>query len=106
MSLPDDFDLGSAKPKGILKKANEADVPANGARLRWDEDNLKITEAQKDAKMKVDEPPTPYIRYNPDEEADWQEEMEDLRLASGMSSRSSSVASSPKRAQVVAPSDW
>ncbi|KAJ2710983.1 hypothetical protein H4R19_003473 [Coemansia spiralis] len=106
MSQPDEFGLGLAKPKSILKKAHENDVPANGTRLRWDEDNLKITEAQKDAKMKVDEPPTPYIRYNPDDEADWQEEMEDLKLASGISSRSSSVASSPKRAQVVAPSDW
>jgi hypothetical protein len=32
--------------------------------LRWDEANLEITEAQKDSTMKVDEPKTPYVRYN------------------------------------------
>ncbi|KAI8320726.1 hypothetical protein GQ54DRAFT_298415 [Martensiomyces pterosporus] len=81
------------------------DVAACKDSLRWDEDNIKITEAQKDAKMKVDEPPTPYIRYNPELDADLQE-MEDLRLASGASSRSSSVASSPKHAQIAVPADW
>ncbi|KAI8373006.1 uncharacterized protein BYT42DRAFT_500886 [Radiomyces spectabilis] len=34
-------------------------------RLTWDEANLQLTEAQKNATMKVDEPKTPYIRYNP-----------------------------------------
>ncbi|KAJ1720445.1 hypothetical protein LPJ53_004935 [Coemansia erecta] len=91
------------KPKGILKRPS--DSPEKTSHLRWDEDNIRITEAQKDAKMKVDEPKTPYIRYNPDLDADLQE-MEDLKLASGVSSRSSSVMSSPKRAQVIAPSDW
>ncbi|KAJ1841959.1 hypothetical protein LPJ73_005949 [Coemansia sp. RSA 2703] len=91
------------KPKGILKRPS--DSPEKTSHLRWDEDNIRITEAQKDAKMKVDEPKTPYIRYNPDLDADLQE-MEDLKLASDMSSRSSSVMSSPKRAQVIAPSDW
>ncbi|KAJ1963371.1 hypothetical protein GGI12_002090 [Dipsacomyces acuminosporus] len=89
------------KPKGILKKPNE--TPDKNAHLRWDEDNIRVTEAQKDAKMKVDEPPTPYIRYNPELDADLQE-MEDLRLASD-TSRSSSVASSPKRAQISVPND-
>ncbi|KAJ2057999.1 hypothetical protein GGI17_005320 [Coemansia sp. S146] len=93
----------AAMPKGILKRPS--DTLEKTAHLRWDEDNLRVTEAQKDAKMKVDEPPTPYIRYNPDLDADIQE-MEDLKLASDMSSRSSSVASSPKRAQIVAPEDW
>lgn len=32
--------------------------------MRWDEANLEITEAQKDSTMKVDEPKTPYVRYN------------------------------------------
>ncbi|KAJ2722765.1 hypothetical protein GGI07_003093 [Coemansia sp. Benny D115] len=94
---------GDCKPKGILKRPS--DSPDRNTHLRWDEDNLRITEAQKDAKMKVDEPKTPYIRYNPELDADLQE-MEDLRLAPEPSSRSSSVVSSPKRAQVVAPSDW
>lgn len=33
-------------------------------RLKWDEDNLMITEAQKDSTMKISEPKTPYIHYN------------------------------------------
>ncbi|KAJ1909318.1 hypothetical protein LPJ71_003568 [Coemansia sp. S17] len=93
----------AAMPKSILKRPS--DTAERNAHLRWDEDNLRVTEAQKDAKMKVDEPPTPYIRYNPDLDADIQE-MEDLKLASDMSSRSSSVASSPKHAHIVAPKDW
>ncbi|KAJ2608098.1 hypothetical protein EV177_005152 [Coemansia sp. RSA 1804] len=91
------------KPKGILKKSSE--FGDKDIHLRWDEDNIRITEAQKDAKMKVDEPKTPYIRYNPDLDADIQE-MEDLKLASDMSSVPSSIASSPKKAQIVAPTDW
>lgn len=35
-------------------------------RLKWDEANLELTEAQKDSTMKVDEPKTPYVRYNAD----------------------------------------
>lgn len=33
-------------------------------RLKWDEENLIITEAQKDSTMKIDEPKTPYVHYN------------------------------------------
>ncbi|KAK3808798.1 MAG: hypothetical protein J3Q66DRAFT_288424, partial [Benniella sp.] len=33
--------------------------------LKWDEENLAITEAQKDSTMKIDEPRTPFVRYNP-----------------------------------------
>ncbi|KAJ2677065.1 hypothetical protein IWW42_000403, partial [Coemansia sp. RSA 1085] len=102
MSQPTDFNY-NIKPKGILKKT--ADTPGNNVHLRWDEDNLRITEAQKDATMKVDEPRTPYIHYNQENDVDL-EDLEDLKLTSDMSSRSSSVASSPKRAQVVAPFDW
>ncbi|KAJ2556804.1 hypothetical protein EV175_001756 [Coemansia sp. RSA 1933] len=93
------------KPKGILKKSS--DFPDKATHLRWDEDNLRITEAQKDAKMKVDEPKTPYIRYNPDLDEEDIDEMEDLKLAPDASSSiPSSTASSPKRAHIVAPADW
>lgn len=34
-------------------------------RLKWDENKLKATEKQKEqVSMKIDEPNTPYIRYN------------------------------------------
>lgn len=51
------------KPKGILKNA----PPLPGAHshsLQWDEENLALTEIQKDSLMKITEPKTPYVRYN------------------------------------------
>lgn len=33
-------------------------------RLKWDEANLEMNEGQKDSTMKIDEPKTPYIRYD------------------------------------------
>jgi len=69
------------KPKGILKNApnpNPQFVPLVGlfdAMLRsllhsnlsltWDEENLALTEIQKDSLMKITEPKTPFVRYNP-----------------------------------------
>lgn len=32
--------------------------------LQWDEENLALTELQKDSQMKITEPKTPYVRYN------------------------------------------
>ncbi|KAG6850198.1 hypothetical protein H0H93_016627, partial [Arthromyces matolae] len=64
------------KPKGILK--NAPPVPGtpvhkhteHGSRvnssLQWDEENLALTEIQKDSLMKITEPKTPYVRYNPE----------------------------------------
>ncbi|KAJ1555295.1 hypothetical protein HK096_004882 [Nowakowskiella sp. JEL0078] len=34
--------------------------------LKWDEDNITLTESQKSATMKITEPKTPYIHYNSD----------------------------------------
>ena len=34
--------------------------------LHWDEANLALTEIQKDSLMKITEPKTPYVRYNPE----------------------------------------
>ena len=34
--------------------------------LKWDEANLEMNEEQKDSTMKIDEPKTPYIRYDPE----------------------------------------
>ncbi|KAI0065692.1 hypothetical protein BV25DRAFT_1850074, partial [Artomyces pyxidatus] len=49
------------RPKGILKNAPN-NTPAQ--HLQWDEENLALTEAQKDSQMKITEPKTPYVRYN------------------------------------------
>ncbi|KAK7470295.1 hypothetical protein VKT23_001726 [Stygiomarasmius scandens] len=51
------------KPKGILKNAPQA--PGSGQHnLQWDEENIALTEIQKDSLMKITEPKTPYVRYN------------------------------------------
>ncbi|KAH9938019.1 uncharacterized protein B0H18DRAFT_965121 [Fomitopsis serialis] len=50
------------KPKGILK--NAPPVNHTPQHLQWDEENLALTEAQKDSQMKITEPKTPYVRYN------------------------------------------
>lgn len=41
-----------------------ADVGPSCSSLQWDEENLALTEAQKDSHMKITEPKTPYVRYN------------------------------------------
>ncbi|KAF9937960.1 hypothetical protein BGZ65_000729 [Modicella reniformis] len=55
--------------KGILKKSSAAEsqqqqADENTPRLKWDEENLMITEAQKDSTMKIDEPRTPFVYYD------------------------------------------
>jgi hypothetical protein len=45
------------------------DVPHSRFRLlnsnlQWDEENLALTEINKDSLMKITEPKTPYVRYN------------------------------------------
>jgi protein phosphatase inhibitor 2 len=43
--------------------------------LKWDEESLLVTEAMRgQAKMKIDEPRTPYIYYNPDTDPELQQE--------------------------------
>ncbi|KAJ5182925.1 hypothetical protein N7492_000541 [Penicillium capsulatum] len=47
--------------------ANDPDE--NSPRLKWDEANLYLTEQERTAKMKIDEPKTPYApHYNPAED--------------------------------------
>jgi len=50
-------------PKGILKNAPQTSG-AQSHSLQWDEENLALTEIQKDSLMKITEPKTPYVRYN------------------------------------------
>ncbi|KAI0722318.1 hypothetical protein C8T65DRAFT_628944 [Cerioporus squamosus] len=54
----------NSKPKGILKNAPLATPGGTQHSLQWDEENLALTEAQKDSQMKITEPKTPYVRYN------------------------------------------
>jgi len=55
------------RPRGILKNSGrqESDTSLGSNRLTWDEENLALTEIQKDSLMKITEPKTPYVRYNP-----------------------------------------
>jgi len=50
------------KPKGILKNAAGSGNQPHS--LQWDEENLALTEIQKDSLMKITEPKTPFVRYN------------------------------------------
>ncbi|KAG9036491.1 hypothetical protein FRB95_008789 [Tulasnella sp. JGI-2019a] len=52
------------KPKGILKNAPPLPHTISSQHLQWDEENLRVTEIGKDSLMKIDEPKTPYVRYN------------------------------------------
>lgn len=76
------------RPKGILKNApsygptpgapsrsNSTSGPS-GPHLQWDEENLALTEIQKDSLMKITEPKTPFVRYNA--ELDVVENMSDI----------------------------
>ncbi|OMJ24518.1 Protein phosphatase inhibitor 2 [Smittium culicis] len=89
--------------KGILKKSNMKN--AKPIQLKWDEENLRITELQKDSTMKIDEPKTPYIHYNIEDDASLQD-LDDLQLSPRSSSRTSSVTSSPKKAKFAVKEEW
>lgn len=47
----------------------DIDADENEPRLKWDEANLYTTELERDSKMKIDEPKTPYVKqYDPAED--------------------------------------
>lgn len=52
----------SVKPRGILKNTSGQ---KNGG-VVWDEENLAVNELAKDSTMKIDEPKTPWVNYNPE----------------------------------------
>jgi len=62
--LPLRRSASNPKPKGILKNTPQGTGPTGGHSLQWDEENLALTEIQKDSLMKITEPKTPYVRYN------------------------------------------
>ncbi|CAG8473282.1 9259_t:CDS:2 [Dentiscutata heterogama] len=76
-----------SKPKGILKKPSINFQQKN--RLKWDEDNIQLTESQKNSTMKITEPKTPYIHYN--QETD--EIMTDLQTIPGLTLESNRESS-------------
>ncbi|CED85576.1 Protein phosphatase inhibitor 2 (IPP-2) [Phaffia rhodozyma] len=80
-------ELPPQRPKGILKNVtpstsfrgtsdfvdgsptvgqeeNVTMSDGQGTHLKWDEENLAMTEAAKDSQMKITEPKTPYVRYD------------------------------------------
>ncbi|KAL7322692.1 hypothetical protein PS15p_211664 [Mucor circinelloides] len=72
--------------KGILQKSHdyeEHETPEH--KIKWDENKLKATGKQQKEQvlMKVDEPNTPYIRYDPvaDKVTNWEDLPENLRAA-------------------------
>ncbi|TIA98029.1 hypothetical protein E3P94_00587 [Wallemia ichthyophaga] len=50
--------------KSILKNTQAEQQHRDDHGLTWDEENIAVTEAQKDSTMKVTEPKTPYVKYN------------------------------------------
>ncbi|KAG0284553.1 hypothetical protein BGZ96_011080 [Linnemannia gamsii] len=85
----------SAQPtKGILKRpATQQGQEERAPRLKWDEENLTITEAQKDSTMKIDEPKTPYVHY--DHELDKVIELDDSFQLDGQKKKHPALAHTP-----------
>ncbi|KAJ5280263.1 hypothetical protein N7478_005635 [Penicillium angulare] len=53
------------------RHSSTSDHDENSPRLKWDEANLYLTEQERTAKMKIDEPKTPYApHYDPAEDED------------------------------------
>lgn len=83
------------KPKGILKNATPQQPGSQSHNLQWDEENLALTEIQKDSLMKITEPKTPYVRYNA--ETDQIEgDIPSLDLGGHMTSSMEYLSSSPR----------
>ncbi|KAM0756517.1 hypothetical protein T439DRAFT_321230 [Meredithblackwellia eburnea MCA 4105] len=55
--------LSQTKPKSILKNSS---TPRTHPGVVWDEQNLAINDLAKDSTMKIDEPKTPWVNYNPE----------------------------------------
>jgi len=65
-SVPMASDASSSSPSGVppVRAPSQPTPGAGGQHLTWDEENLALTEVQKDSLMKITEPKTPYVRYN------------------------------------------
>jgi protein phosphatase inhibitor 2 len=63
--------MSAMRGRSSRRQSGEAPAPqdGDGARLKWDEANLFLTEQQRDSHMKIDEPKTPYAKqYDPRED--------------------------------------
>ncbi|TNY19839.1 Proteophosphoglycan ppg4 [Rhodotorula diobovata] len=67
--------------------------------LAWDEANLSLNDLQRDSTMKITEPKTPFVRYNPETD-----EVMDLDQIPGISLGSTSFGGNPARTQPTSPS--
>ncbi|KAK8849442.1 hypothetical protein IAR55_004774 [Kwoniella newhampshirensis] len=52
------------RPSGLTEDMLVDGERQPGDHLQWDEANIALTEIQKDSLMKIDEPKTPYVRYD------------------------------------------
>lgn len=70
--------------KSILKRgereSSSRKYSFSDGRLKWDEDNLQLSELQKTATMKIDEPKTPYVHYCDREEGEESESASEMSL--------------------------
>jgi protein phosphatase inhibitor 2 len=48
----------------MTRRLPHPDTMESSHSLQWDEENIALTEIQKDSLMKIDEPKTPFVRYN------------------------------------------
>ncbi|KAG2128990.1 hypothetical protein DEU56DRAFT_818266 [Suillus clintonianus] len=83
------------KPKGILKNAAPQQPGSQTHSLQWDEENLALTEIQKDSLMKITEPKTPYVRYNAETDQ-FEGDIPSLDLGGRVPSPIEYISSSPR----------
>jgi len=82
------------KPKGILKNTPQTHGTQSHS-LQWDEENLSLTEIQKDSLMKITEPKTPYVRYNAETDEIIEGDIPALELELSATSLSGARSASP-----------
>ncbi|KAG0362623.1 hypothetical protein BC939DRAFT_444365 [Gamsiella multidivaricata] len=96
--------LAAQPVRGILKRpASHQQHDERAPRLKWDEENLTITEAQKDSTMKIDEPKTPYVHYN--HELDKVMDMDDAFLLDDNKKKTVALAHTPPVSSYMKGSD-
>ncbi|ORX98058.1 hypothetical protein K493DRAFT_300124 [Basidiobolus meristosporus CBS 931.73] len=97
------------KPRGILKNPlNPEGSSERPHKLKWDEDNLLLTEAQKDSTMKIDEPKTPYVRYDHENDIVLSDldSIPDMSLSGSATIPPLDIESPSRGAHVVEENDW